>query len=119
MPEPEDIEEYWSIARPSRASQVTPEPSEPATVEEMRRRVSKLTKEVLSMGLAIMVNNGDVSSPEVVAGYARELERLKKGTLIQLTLLAGVPLKSSIDAMSRRTLVRSRAREEKYKLPSA
>jgi len=104
----ENIEEYWDITRPQRSSVTPANPSESMTVEEVLKAIKKFNKEVLCMGLAIMVNHGDVSSPTIVAESAKEFERLKKGTLVQLTLLTGVPLDILIqfNAMSR-TSVRS------------
>jgi hypothetical protein len=107
-PEPDDIEEYWGVARPERL--VTPQsvPSESMTVEEVLKTIKKFNKEVLCMGLAVMVNHGDVSSPTIVAESAKELERLTKNTLVQLTLLAGVPVSILKQCNDSRTNVRSR-----------
>jgi hypothetical protein len=104
----ENIEEYWDITRPQRSAVIPAAPSESMTVEEVLKAIKKFNKEVLCMGLAIMVNHGDVSSPTIVAESAKEFERLKKGTLVQLTLLTGVPLNILIQCNESRTSVRSR-----------
>jgi hypothetical protein len=104
----ENIEEYWDITRPQRLAVIPAAPSESMTVEEVLKAIKKFNKEVLCMGLAIMVNHGDVSSPTIVAESAKEFERLKKGTLVQLTLLTGVPLNILIQCNESRISVRSR-----------
>lgn len=107
-PEPDDIEEYWDIARPERSVAAQDDPSESMTVEEVLKAIKKFNKEVLCMGLAVMVNHGDVSSPTIVAESAKEFERLKKNTLVQLTLLTGVPVSILMQCNDSRTSVRSR-----------
>jgi hypothetical protein len=109
----ENIEEYWDITRPQRSAVTPATPSESMTVEEVLKAIKKFNKEVLCMGLAIMVNHGDVSSPTIVAESAKEFERLKKGTLVQLTLLTGVPLNILIQCNESRTSVRARSLDER------
>ena len=93
-------------------------PLNPMTVEEVLKAIRKMNKEVLCMGLAIMVNHGDVEESTVVAEYAKELERLRKETLVQLTLLAGVPVSVFRQCNESRKTVRARNRDQERRDPS-
>lgn len=104
MPDSDDIEDYWDVARPDR----------PAAVETARVTLGdiwKLNKDVLCMGIAVMLNKGD-TNPKICAEFASELSRLTKTTLLKLTLLTGVPLKLLNDFNSTVISVKTRRKEE-------
>lgn len=76
--------------------------------KEKEASLRKLNKEVLCMGIATIINNGDISRPEVVAEIATEISRLRKPTLLKLTMLIGIPLELLEGITKSRDAVRSR-----------
>jgi hypothetical protein len=95
----EDIEEYWDVVRPDRAVE-----DDKLVMED----IQKLSKDVLCMGLAVMLNKG--------AGLAAELNRLTKTTLLDLTLLVKVPLEVLNGFSSAIKEVKAKAKPEYFRI---